>query len=148
MKALTEAIQVIPSFWSTKYGYIGMVVTPEDYVLTGEQPWQYFADPGYHSALEGTASKQRDRETQYQAAKAIFISQENVCAAINKALTAAAPTTFRRLGGAVAPPVYTATDNPGAILLDLQRRYGKTTPSEKNSSGHLLERTLESGGTN
>ena len=39
MKALTEAVQVIPSFQSTKYGYMGMVVTPEEYVLTGEQPW-------------------------------------------------------------------------------------------------------------
>lgn len=108
-----------------------MVVTPEEYVLTGEPPWQDFANPGYHRVLGGTASKQRDRETQYQAAKGIYISQENVRAAINKALTAAVLTTFRRAKGAVGPPVYTATDNPEAILLDLQKRYGRATPAEK-----------------
>ena len=75
-----------------------MVVTPEEYALTGEQPWQDFADPGYHRALGGTASKQQDRETQYQATKAVYASQENVCAAINKALTLAVPITFRRAG--------------------------------------------------
>ena len=81
-------------------------------------------------------------------AKANHISQENVHAAINKALIAAVLTTFRRARGAVGPLVYTATDNPGAILLDLQRRYGKATPAEKNSSRKLLEGTLEPGGSN
>ena len=101
----------------------------EEYILTGEQPWQDFADPGYHRALGRTSSEQRDRETQYQAAKVIYISQDNVRAAINKALTAAVQIIFRGAGGAVGPPVYTATDDPGAILLDLQRRYGKATPT-------------------
>ena len=31
-------------------------------------------------------------------------------------------------------PVYTATDDPGAILLDLQRRYGKATPTKKTTA--------------
>ena len=32
MKTLTEAVQGITSFQLTKLGYMGMVVTPEDYV--------------------------------------------------------------------------------------------------------------------
>ena len=60
IKALTEAVQGIPSYQSEKYGYMGMVVTPEEYVLTGEQPWQDFPDPGYHRELGGTASEQKD----------------------------------------------------------------------------------------
>ena len=47
---------------------------------------------------------------------------------------AAVPTTFRRAGGVVGPPVYTAMDDPRAMLLDLQRRYGKATPSEKTAA--------------
>ena len=101
---------------------MGMVVTPEEYVLTGEQPWQDFPDPGYHRVLGGTASEQRDRETKFQARKTVYVSQENVRNAINQALTKAVPPTFRRIGGSVGPAVYTATDDPGAILLDLQRR--------------------------
>ena len=44
MKALVETVQDILSYQSTKYGYMGMVVTPEEYVLTGEPPWQDFVD--------------------------------------------------------------------------------------------------------
>ena len=51
MKALTEAVQGIPSYQSTKFGYMGMVVTLKEYVLLGEQPWQDFANLGYHRVL-------------------------------------------------------------------------------------------------
>ena len=34
----------------------------------------------------------------------------------------------------MGPAVYTAKDDPGAILLDLQRRYGKATPTEKTAA--------------
>ena len=57
IKALTESVQGIPSYQSEKYGYMGMVVTPEEYVLTGEQQWIDFADPGYHRVLGVIASK-------------------------------------------------------------------------------------------
>ena len=143
IKCLTEAVQEIPSFQSIKYGYMGMVVTPEEYALTGETAWQDFPDPGFHRPLGGNATEQRDAETEFQARKTIYASQENVRNAINKALTKAVPASFRRAGGAVGPAVYTATDDPGAILLDLQRRYGKATPTEKNSSGSLLEGSVE-----
>ena len=62
------------------------------------------------------------------------MGQENIRTAINKALTAAVPITLRRAGGAVGPPVYTATDNPGAILLDFQRRYRKATLTKKTAA--------------
>ena len=32
MKALTEAVQGISSYQSTRFGYMGMVVTPEEYI--------------------------------------------------------------------------------------------------------------------
>ena len=83
--------------------------------------------------MDRTASEQRDRKTQYQEAKAIFVSQENVRMAINKALMVAVPKTFRRAGEAIGPPVYTMIGNLGEILLDLQRIYGKSTPSEKTA---------------
>ena len=66
-----------------------------------------FADPGHHRVLGGTASEQQDNKTQYQAAKAIYVSQENARAAINKALTLAVPITFRRAGGVVGLPPFT-----------------------------------------
>ena len=110
---------------------MGMVVTPEEYVLMGEQPWQDFLGPGYHRELGGTASEQKDRETEFQARKSVYVSQENVRNAINQALTKVVPASFRRAGGVVGPAVYTATDDPGTILLDLQHRYGRATPIEK-----------------
>ena len=63
VKALTEALQGIPSYQSQRYGFMGFVVPPEEYALTGEQPWVDYADPGYHRALGGTASAQRDADT-------------------------------------------------------------------------------------
>ena len=82
----------------------------------------------------GTASKEQYRETQYQIAKTIFVSQENVKMAINEALTAAVPTTFCQSGFSVVPLVYTATNIPETTLLDLQQRYGKTTLAEKTEA--------------
>ena len=131
VKALTEALQGIPSYQSQRYGFMGFVVPPEEYVLTGEQPWVDYADPGYHRALGGTASAQRDADTQYNVAKNIFLCQENVRQAINKALTAAVPEAYRRGGGDIGPPVYTPTDDPRAILDGLHSRYGTLTPAEK-----------------
>ena len=34
----------------------------------------------------------------------------------------------------MGPGMYTATDDPRAILLSLQRRYGKRTPTEKEEA--------------
>ena len=74
IKALIEAVQGFPSFQSKRFGYMRMVVTPEEYVLTGEQPWVDFPDQGYHRVLGGTASEQRDRETEFQARKTVYVS--------------------------------------------------------------------------
>ena len=131
LKALTEALQGIPAYQSQRYGFMGFIVPPEEYALTGEQPWADYADPGYHRALGGTASAQRDADTQYNVAKNIFLCQENVRQAINKALTEAVPEAYRRGGGDIGPPVYTPTDDPRTILDSLHRRYGTLTPSEK-----------------
>jgi hypothetical protein len=113
---------------------MGFVTSPEEYALTGEQPWADYADPGYHRDLGGTASAQRDADVQYNVAKNIFLCQENVRQAINKALTAAVPETFRRGGGDIGPPVYTPTDDPRVILASLNRRYGTLTPAEKEQA--------------
>ena len=94
-KALTEALQGIPAYQSQAFGYMGFVVTPEEYALTGEPGWQDFDDPGFHRPLGGNAAAQRDADVQYTVAKNIFQSQENVRQAINKALTAAVPEKFR-----------------------------------------------------
>ena len=52
-KALAEALQTLPAWSSVRYGYMGMVVTPEEYALTGETPFQLFRDPGLFRALGG-----------------------------------------------------------------------------------------------
>ena len=146
IKALTEAVQGIPSYQSEKYGYMGMVVTPEEYVLTGEQPWQDFPDPGYHRELGGTASKQKDRETEFQARKTVYVSQENVRNAINQALTKAVPATFRRAGGSVGPVVYTATDDQEQSYWiyngDMERQHRPKKQRRKPPGGnHGIPRT-------
>ena len=46
----------------------------------------------------------------------------------------AVPEAYRRAGGDVGPAVYTPTDDPRAILVSLQRRYGKRTPAEKEEA--------------
>ena len=53
---------------------------------------------------------------------------------INKALTVAMPEAHRKARGDVGPAVYTPTDDPRAILVILQRRYGKQTPAEKEEA--------------
>ena len=42
---------------------MGMVVTPEEYALTGEAAWVDFPDPGFHRPLGENATEQRDAET-------------------------------------------------------------------------------------
>ena len=77
-KAFTEALQGISAYQSQRYGFMGFITTAEEYALTGEQPWQDYADPGYHRTLGGTASEQRDADTEYSVARNIYLSQENV----------------------------------------------------------------------
>ena len=76
MKAMIEAMQGILSYQTIRYGYIGTVVTPKEYILIKEEPWNDFADPGCLHELRGVANKQHNQETQYQTAKSIYISQK------------------------------------------------------------------------
>ena len=64
----------------------------------------------------------------------IYNSQENVRQAYLKALNTAVPEAYRRAQGDMGPTMYTATDDPRAILLSLQRKYGKRTPEEKKEA--------------
>ena len=133
-KTLIERLQAIPSYQSQRFGYMGFVTTPEEYALTGESPWEDYANPGFHRPLGGAAPQQRDLNVQFNVASNIYQSQENVRQAINNALTAAVPEAYRRAGGEVGPAVYTPTDNPRVILMGLQRRYGTRTPAEKEEA--------------
>ena len=133
-KALTDALHVIPLYQSQRFGYMGMVTVPEEYSLLGEQLWADFPDPSYHQQLGGMAAEQRDQETEQNTATNIYPSQENVRQAINKALTAAIPATFRRAGDNIEPNVYTATDDPGMIMVSLNNRYGTPKPGEKTEA--------------
>ena len=64
----------------------------------------------------------------------IFNSQENARKAYIKALNVAVPEEYRRTQGDMSPAMYTPMDVPRAILLNLQRRYGKRTPAEKEEA--------------
>ena len=44
------------------------------------------------------------------------------------------PEAYKRALGDAGPAVYTPTDNPRAILVSLQRRYGTRTSSEKEEA--------------
>ena len=96
-----------------------------------------YQDPGWHRALEGNASQQRDVNVQFTVAPNIYNSQENVRQAYLKALNVAMPEAYRRTQGDMGSTMYTATDDPRAILLSMQRRYGKRMLTEKE------EKTLQ-----
>ena len=93
-----------------------------------------YQDPGWHRPLGGTASQQRDVNIRFTVASNIDNSQENVRQAYLKALNVAVPEAYRRAQGDMSPATYTPTDDPRAILLNLQRRYGKRTPTEKEEA--------------
>ena len=97
------------------------------YALTREPPWSDYQDPGWHWPLGGTASQQRDVDVRFTVVSNIYNSQENVRQVYLKALNVAVPEASRRAQGDMGPAMYTATDVPRAILLSLQRRYGKRT---------------------
>ena len=44
------------------------------------------------------------------------------------------PEAYQRAQGDMSPAMYTPTDKLRAILLNLQRRYGKRTPAEKEEA--------------
>ena len=133
-KALVQRLQAIPPYQSQRYGYMGFVTTAEEYALAGEQPWADYPDPGYHRPLGGTAAYQRDTAMQFNVAPNIYNSQENVRQTINNALIIAVPEMYRRAQGDLDPAIYAPTDDPRAILLSLNRRYRKRTPTEKEDA--------------
>ena len=134
IKALIERLQGIPSFQSSRYGYMGFVVSREEYLLTGEQPWNDYPDPGRHRTMGGSASEQRDKDVRFNYMSNVYNSQENVRQATNDALTAAVPEMYRRAQGQLGPAIYTPTEDPRAILHSLNRRYGKRTPTDKEEA--------------
>ena len=79
-------------------------------------------------------AQQRDTDARFIVAFNIYNPQENVQQSTNKALTIAMPEIYRWAQGDMSPTIYTPTDNPRAILLDLQRRYGRRTPTEKEEA--------------
>ena len=108
-KHLVEALQGLPSYASVRYGYMGMVVSPEEYALTGEPPFRRIPDPGAHRPLGGSTTPQRDNEVTYNASKNVFLGEANVQQAINTALNAAVPKAFRRAQEATSEQGFTQT---------------------------------------
>ena len=105
IKALTERLQSIPSFQSSRYGYMGLVASRKEYALTRENPWNDYPDPGHHRTLGGNTSQQRDSDVRYNFMANVYNSQENVRQAINNALTVAVPEMYRRAQGQLGPAV-------------------------------------------
>lgn len=103
IKSLTKTLQGIPSYQSQAFRFMGFVVTPEEYALTGEPLWQDYPDPGFHRPLGGNAAQQRDTNVKFNVALNVYQSQKNVQQATNKALTAAVLEKYRRAGGEVGP---------------------------------------------
>ena len=134
IKVSEERLQGIPSYQSLRFGFRGFITPAAVYALTGEQPWVDYQDPGWHRPLGGNAAQQRDTDVRFTVASNIYNSQENVRQAYLKALNVAVPEAYRRAQGDMSPATYSPTDDPRAILLNLQRRYGKRTPTEKEEA--------------
>ena len=53
---------------------------------------------------------------------------------LQQTLNIAVPEAYQRAQGDMSPVAYSSTDDPRAILINLQRRYGKRTPTEKEEA--------------
>ena len=79
-------------------------------------------------------AQQRDTNVRFNVASSIYNSQGNVRQVYIKALNVAVPEAHQKAQGDMSSAMYTPTDDPRAILLNLQRRYGKRTPAEKEEA--------------
>ena len=53
---------------------------------------------------------------------------------LQQTLNIALPEAYQRAQGDMSPVAYSSTDDPRAILINLQRRYGKRMPAEKEEA--------------
>ena len=70
----------------------------------------------------------------FTVASNIYNVRENIRQTYLKALNVVVPEAYQRAQGDMGPAMYTPTDDPRAILLSLQRRYGKRAPTEKEEA--------------
>ena len=70
----------------------------------------------------------------FTVASNIYNVRENIRQTYLKALNVVVPEAYQRAQGDMGPAMYTPTDDPRAILLSLQHRYGRKTPTEKEEA--------------
>jgi hypothetical protein len=76
---LEQRLQTIPCQQSPDFGYLGLVQPTAIYALRTNVPWTDWPDPGPHPAAANTTAQQNNLRMLYDANKAIFDSQQNVC---------------------------------------------------------------------
>ena len=143
---LVNKLIAIPSRQSAELGYSGMVQHVDIYALQTNTPWQNWADPGItrrgtrvnpnaDGSTNTAAAIVRDKQAIYDANRAVYDTQENICCAIINSLNEVVPKNYRR-GGAntMGARVYRATDEPREIIQKLRDTYGKPTPAEKSAN--------------
>jgi hypothetical protein len=104
-----------------------MVDSVQVYALTGEAPWIDFPNPGYHRQADGTldACRQQDADEIFQAATAVYNSQQNVKGAVNDALNEAVRRAQRRNPNVMGVREFRSADDPRKIIEQLTSCYGQ-----------------------
>ena len=104
-----------------------MVDAAEMYVLTREAALINFPDPGFHYQVDGTLSPvaQRDANVICSAAITVYIFQQNVKGAVNKASNKAVPKVYRPNPNVRGVKECCHNNNPPGIIARLTTRYGQ-----------------------
>eukprot|EP00804_Cyclotella_cryptica_P009738 CCRYP_011263-RA/>CCRYP_011263-RA protein AED:0.36 eAED:0.36 QI:0/-1/0/1/-1/1/1/0/256 len=137
---LEQRLQTIPCHQAPEHGFLGMVMPPAIYALRSDTPWEEWPDPGPHPVMAETTAEQNNLRVLYDANKAVFDLQRNVCRAVTEALNTAVPNAFRKpVGNQIGTKVYMVGDDQQTILADLRTKYGVCTPREKSDNNRRFD---------
>ena len=129
---LIKKLGSIPSHQSREQGYTGMIMQPVLYARRCNIPWQDFADPGKHRAIDPqlNTAGQADLLVEWTYNKGVYDSEQNLKAAIIMGLNHAVPPEYRRMANDVGTREFRITDSPLDIMNKLRGVYGQLTPTE------------------
>ena len=130
---LIKKLGSIPSHQSRKQGYTGMIMQPVLYARRCNTPWQDFADPGRHRAIDPqlNTAGQADLLVEWTYNKGVYDSEQNLKAAIIMGMNKSVPPEYRRLPNDVGTREFRITDSPLDIMNKLRGVYGQLTPTER-----------------
>ena len=131
---LIDKLTIIPSEQTADLGYSGLAKQDAVYALQINVAWANWPNPGQVPPTDDawTAEQSRTARNLHAAQKICYDSESDVRRAINAALNAAIPRTFRRVSGdRMGVRTFRPTDDPKQILNTLHSNYGRMTPLKK-----------------